>query len=156
MKEIIVLRENFEFEEFVEHWLEFAEQVVNPGYEVCWVSETGCIPEYEVNHKKPGELIKHLEQGKALFFIFTATNTGEPIKCGDGNDYELDEESEFYLTDADCVGYLMQIIDGHLTINSAVNSGGGCITKASSIDITPDCDIFEDPLEEYIIKFINE
>lgn len=155
MKEIIVPIEKFDFQRFEDKSIEFAKQVLDTDYAVAWVEKSGDIPEYEINYLDRSSLLEALNQGKALFFMFTNTNTGDSINCVDGEGYEIDEESDFCLGDADCVGYLLQIKNGVLTINSAVNSGGACTFPPPSLDIEINCDVFDKPMEKFIKRFIN-
>jgi len=91
-----------------------------------------------------------------IYFAFSNTNIGEPINCADGKEYEIDEDSDFWLGEADTVGYLLQYNNGDLIINSAVNAAGACTAPTPSLDIRLNCDVFDKPMEEFIQGFIEK
>lgn len=154
MKEIIVSIDKFNFNKFVERSIEFAEEIVSPGYAIACIENPGDMPEYEINYENKDELIRLINNGKSLFFMFSSNNIGEPINCANGEEYDI-ENSDICLGEADCVGFLIQKKEEVFVINSAINAGGGCPAPAPSVDIEIDCDIFDKPMEEFIKKFVK-
>jgi hypothetical protein len=155
MKEIIVPFEKFNFNGFVKEMLVFASEIMNPAYSVAWVYESGDFPEYDEDKEDRDYITELKEEGKCLYFTFSNVNIGDPINCADGNEYEIDEDSDFCIGDVDTVGYLLQYKDGDLIINSAINAGGACTAPPPSVDIVLDCDVFNEPMERFIRKFIK-
>jgi hypothetical protein len=115
------------------------------------------------------------EFGAVLFFPFSESNIGEPIKCADGNQYivpadceddcdntELEcsecsrqHERDFCMGDTDCVGYLVSLKEGIITIDSAMYYSGSCTFPPSS-DLKEDCYIFDQPMTEFLNRFRKE
>jgi hypothetical protein len=155
MNEIRLSFEKFRFNEFVEKMLEFAGEVMDPAYAVPWVHGVGDIPEYDEDKEERDFLTELKEEGKHLYFNFSNSNIGEPINCADGKEYEIDEDSNFCLGEADSVGYLLQYQEGEIIINSALNAAGACVAPPPSIDLEKDCDVFDKPMEKFIKKFIT-
>lgn len=134
--------------------LKFAEEIMDPAYSVAWVRNSGDIPQYDEDKDERDYLAELKEEGKMLYFTFSNTNVGDPINCADGKEYEIDEDSDFCLGEADTVGYLIRYDNGDLIINSAVNASGACVAPPPSIDLEADCDVFDEPMAKFIRKFI--
>jgi hypothetical protein len=56
--------------------------------------------------------------------------------------------------DTDNVGYLVGVRGGVLTIDSAMYYSGSC-TFPSSSDLKEDCYIFDQPMTEFVNRFIK-
>lgn len=69
---------------------------------------------------------------------------------------EENEDSDICIGDVDCLGYLVQKKDGLFLINTAINFGGGCPVPPPSIDLLEDCCFFEQPMREFIDRFIKK
>ena len=156
MKELRVSFEKFDFNGFVNEMYEFACEIMDPSYAVPWVNESGDIPEYDEDKDDRDLLLELKAEGKQLYFTFSNVGIEESINCADGEEYEIDEDSNFGLGEADTVGYLLKLYDGELIINSARNSAGGCMFPPPSIHIEEDCDVFDEPMEKFIKKFIKK
>ena len=154
MEKIIIPFEKFKFKTFIEKMLEFAEEITDIIYAVPWVMESGDMPEYDEDKMERNYLTELRQEKKCLYLAFSNTNTQEPINCADGKEYELEENYNFCLGEADTVGYLLKFENGYLIINSAVNAAGACIAPPPSIDIEQKCYAFDSPLQEFIKEFI--
>lgn len=110
------------------------------------------------------EFLKESESN-FVFAVFSTTNIGEPILCVDGNyyGYSNDEEDEdykeeIYIDEGECFGFLIQINDNKYVIDTAIYSLGGCYCTGEEVEenirIKEDCGIFEQPMQEYIRRFI--
>ena len=155
MKEIRVPIEKFNFNKFVDDYIKFAPEVVNTDYAVAIIEKSGDAPEFVDDFEDKKELLNLLNQGKALFFMFSDVNVGQgDIACADGNEVEIDEDSDFNLIgEVDCVGFLISKKNEEFIIKSAIHYGGSFPGSKESIDIETDCDIFEAPMQKYIESF---
>lgn len=55
----------------------------------------------------------------------------------------------------DSVGFLVQVKDGTVIINSAIHAGGACTGPAPQVDLYSDCGVLEEPMEEFIRGFVG-
>jgi hypothetical protein len=114
------------------------------------------------------EVLKENENNY-VFVNFSASNTGDPIDCIDGNSYgngyfdedEDDEEKtgEGMLDDSSSFGYVIQYKDGLYVINSGIFSVSSImchIPPTSSVELVEECLVFDEPLENYLDKFISK
>jgi len=155
MKEVIINKDKFKFNDFTASILEFLKSwgmEVHPSYAIAMVEEPGDAPEYGPEEGR-NNFLDELSAGNYLFFPFSTSNLDEPISCANGKAYKLDEESDFVIGDIDCVGFLIKLDNGNFIINSAVNAGGACMAPPPSVDIT-DCDIFDKPMKNYLNNFM--
>ncbi|MGV8984380.1 hypothetical protein [Clostridium sp.] len=156
MKEIQIPYKKFNITEFMEKMEVFTGEVMNVCYAFPWVEVSGDIPDFDEDKEERDYISELKDEGKLLYFTFSNTNIGEPINCADGEEYEIDEDSNFCLGDADTVGYLLQYKNGDLIINSAVNAAGACTATPPSLDIELNCDVVDKPMEEFIQGFIEK
>ena len=152
MKEIKVDFDKFKFDEFVDAMLNFGLEVAEFSWVVPWIKKSGDEQNYEEEIERD-YLFELKDEGKLLYFDFTTSNSGDPIECADGNKYEIDESSRFGMDVSDTIGYLLSYKDGELSINSAMSTGPAIVR--GSIDMRSDCDVFDEPMEEFIQKFIE-
>jgi len=156
MKQREVAIEKFNMDGFTKAILEFLGEEVSPEVHPSWaivrVAAPGGIPEYGPEEGR-SNFMEELEAGHLLFFSFSSSNMGEPIRCADGQYREIDEESDFCIGQTDCVGFLFQLKEGVLYINSAVDAGGACVAPPPSVDIQG-CDVFDAGMEAFIDSFI--
>jgi hypothetical protein len=168
MQEIRVKVKDFDLESFIHETFNFLKTVVDgdtdPSYAVAWLREDDGKPDYGLEDQSRDHQEELLEERKILFFPFSTCNTGVPIICADGEEYELvelfeqdpDEDyEEFRLSDQEVLGYLIKVEAGEIVINSAIH-GGGDLMLGSYIRIVYDCDILEEPLREFITHYISE
>jgi len=72
----------------------------------------------------------------------------------DDSEWE-EEENTFSLRMEDTGGFLVQIKDGHIIINSAVHYSGGCGGPMPSVDLEPDCRFLNEPMTRFIESFVR-
>ena len=100
------------------------------------------------------------DEGKMVFFPFAFTDGETALTCADGNEYLLDNVIEYYDEKTffgieDSLGYLVQITDGKVIVNSAIHAEGGCTAPPSSVDLYPNCWVLEESMEVFIRSFIK-
>ena len=156
MKEKTVDLEKFDLHSFISTILKFlsnqVSETVDPSFAIVTVNAPGGIPEFGPE-KGRSNFLEELKSGLHLFFPFSSSNDGDPIPCADENSYKLDSEADLTLGYTDCVGFLLSLNGNTLHINSACHAAGCCIAPPPSVDIE-DCDIFDDPMDEFICQFI--
>ena len=118
---------------------------------------------YEVP-TKGWDAMAALQKGEnELFFPFAGADD-ERTYCADGttvkheseNDAESGEdEDNFFLGMTDAGGFIVQIQDNHIIINSAVHFSGMCPGPMPSVDLHPDCGFLDEPMTRFIEGFIR-
>ena len=162
MEQLNVPLKEFNLTRFINKIIDFNKTVISnefdASYIIAEVPKVGGVPKYKTGSKDYNFKSKLIEEGKRLFFPFSATNVGEEIPCADGKTYEIDDEGESDLCfgEADCIGYLVEIKDGKVIINTAVNYGGACVAPPASVEIQKECDIFEEPMRKFLGRFIRK
>jgi len=154
METITIPFKQFRFNDFMRRMLEFSKEITDIAYAVPWVMDPGDIPEYDEDNIGRNYLTELKEEKKYLYLAFSSTNIGEPIHCADKKEYEIDDNFNFCLGEADTVGYLLKFENGDLIINSAINAAGACTAPPPSIDIEKKCYIFDNPIQKFISEFI--
>ncbi|MGV8984381.1 hypothetical protein [Clostridium sp.] len=154
MNKISIRFDKFNFKVFVDDMVTFAAKIMDYDYLVAWVDREGGYPQYNDENQERDYLTELKKEGKMLYFYFSDVNTEDPIKCADGCEYEIDRHSRFGLGHSDTVGYLLNYKEGELSINSAINFGESGPGPFPSINIREDCDVFDEPMERFILKFI--
>lgn len=96
-----------------------------------------------------------------IFFPFAYADADGMLTCADGNTYRrtsTDEDTEdgMLIGLEDSIGYLVQIKDANVIVNSAIHAGGGCTGPAPSLDLRPDCGALDKPMEKFIRGFIKD
>jgi|GEM_PF-514550 len=163
MKEIQISLEEFDLEALLETTVQFLkEQVspeVDPTYGIVWVQSNDDVPVFgpESGWDVPSGLKK---EGKIVFFPFARADADGTFTCADGNTYGAapdDEESDDYMLIGmeDSIGFLVQVKDGTVIINSAIHAGGACPGPPPSIDLSPDCGVLEKPMEKFIKDLVR-
>ncbi len=118
-----------------------------------------------MSHLRSGvwlDVLKALrEEGKKVFFPFAYADVDGTLNCADGNTYRpasghQDSPEELFVGLEDSVGYLVQVQDGTVTIDSAIHAGGGCPGPAPRVDLYPDCGVLDGPMENFIRGFIRD
>ena len=133
-----------------------------PETVIAEVMEDGSTPYWGDSIPNRDILHELLEEGKALFFTFSNTNVGEPIMCADGKSIQLDEEddedaeeSQFYIGESEVVGFVLQVLEGDLTIQTVVHGPGAECSQAPSVEEIEDAGPFEQGMTEYLNRFMR-
>jgi hypothetical protein len=158
MKEIRISAEQFDFPGFFNSMMDFAKDVVDIGYAVAWVKESGDVPVFLSAASREEWLSKMRDEKLILFFMFSDAFLGGPQKCADDSVYEITDDTvtDFYLGHFDVLGYLLQIKNGELIINSGVHFPGACLVPPPSLYIETECGLFDLPMEKFIRTFIKK
>ena len=156
MKQKKVATNDFDLEGFTNAVLSFlggeVSPDVHPSYAIVKVDAPGGVPEFGPEEGR-SNFMEEFEARHLLFFPFSSSNVGEPVRCADGQSRELNDDSDFIIGDVDCVGFLFQLKEGVLYIDSAVHAGGACVAPPPSIDIE-NCNVFDAGMEAFIDRFI--
>jgi len=157
MKELLLSTNQFQFEQFASDILKFLArrgyEDIDPSSAIARTKSLDDIPEFGSESGRDN-FLEELNQGYYLFFPFSDSDVGEPIRCADGEEYEIDEESDFSLGEVACVGFLLKIEGDRIRINSAVHDCGGC-PLPPSVEIRH-CDVFDSPMNDFIHRYIGE
>jgi hypothetical protein len=155
VEQISVKTDRFQFDIFLETILGFitsgVPEDIHPSSYIMIVDDEN--NSYWGQEEGRNNFLGELSEGQSLFFPFSWTNVGEPIKCADGESYEIDEDGEFGLTEVDCVGFRVQLDSGSFAIQTAVSTGGGH-SESPCVVIEEDCDVFDKPMKLFIDRFI--
>lgn len=134
----------------------------NPESVIAEVMEDGSTPYWGDIIPNRDILHELLGAGKPLFFTFSNTNVGDPIACADGKSIQLDdedeedeEESQFYIGETEVVGFVLQVLEGDLTIQTVVHGPGAGCSQAPSVEEIEDAGPFERGMTEYVNRFIR-
>jgi len=73
----------------------------------------------------------------------------------DESDEEEEEQNSFFLSMSDTGGFLVQIKDGHIIINSAVHFRGMCPGPMPSVDLAPDCGFLDEVMTKFVEGFMK-
>jgi hypothetical protein len=163
MKEIRIPLDQFDLAALLDRTLHFLkEQVspkVNPTYAIVWVERPGGVPVF--GPETGWDVLSALSQeGKIVFFPFAYTDADGTLTCADGNTYgppsdNEDSAEELFIGLEDAVGYLVQVQDGAVIINSAIHTGGGCPGPAPRVGLRSSCGILDGPMDKFIRGFIR-
>ncbi|HQM51480.1 MAG TPA: hypothetical protein PLJ71_22610 [Candidatus Hydrogenedentes bacterium] len=157
MKQRQVAFDDFDMEGFTKAVLDFVgremSQDVHPSYAIVKVAAPGGVPEFGPEEGR-SHFLEELQSGHLLFFPFSSGNVGEPVLCADGQSRELEDDSDFVLGDVDCVGFLLQLRERDLYIDSAVHAGGACPGPVPSVDVE-NCGVFDAGMEAFLNRFIR-
>lgn len=160
MKEIRIPQEDFNLEAFFRSTVEFLQKStlpeVDPTHGIVWVNNVGAVPIF--GPESGLDMLSVLkEDGDTVFFPFAYNDEGTMV-CEDRITYlhHFSEESfqgELPIADKGTMGYLVQIQDGTVIINSAINAGGGCTGKVPCVDLSPDWGFLDKAMESFIRTF---
>jgi len=163
MKEIITQLECFDLESMLERTVHFLKgevsPEVDPTYGIVWVQSIGDAPVF--GHESGWDILSALtKEGKIVFFPFARADADETFTCADGNTYGQEPEDEssendMFIGIEDSIGFLVQVKDGTVIINPAIHAGGTCAGPESGVDLCPDCNVLEEPMEKFIRSFIK-
>jgi hypothetical protein len=162
MKEISIPLEKFDLDGFIDKVLDFLKsqvtEDVDPSCAIFWVESPGECP----NDGDEGGWdfrSKLLNDRVFLFFPFALSSYEGSFECADGNCYTVlsedeDENDDQYSVEEDVVGYLVRVSDGSISIASAICPLSGSIPPPT-IDLLVDCKELEQPMLDFIHRFIN-
>jgi hypothetical protein len=163
MKEIRIPLDCFGLEAFLGRTIEFLRHQVSPNvdptYAMVCVERPRGVPVF--GPETGWDVLSALrEKGKMVFFPFGYTDVDGTLTCADGHTYrptsdDKDSEEETPIGLEDSIGYLLQVTDGTVIINTAIHAGGGCTGPASRVDLYSDCGVLEEPMEKFIRGFIK-
>ncbi len=155
MKQIIVDRNNFDFDRFVQLTLDFNRTVLFPEFHpsvlIVKVNELGGKVKYGPDEGR-SNFFEELIHGELLFFPFSSTNVDEVVTCADQVKREIPMDSKLSIGEMDCVGYLFELKVNNFVIDSSIHAGGMC-GMPPSVDIEY-CDILDKPMATFIHQFI--
>ena len=77
---------------------------VHPSSAIVKLTAPGGVPEFGPDNARTN-FLEELEAGQLLFFPFSSSNFGEPVRCADDKSRELDDDSDFIIGDVDCSGF---------------------------------------------------
>ncbi len=163
MKQIRISTEYFDLEAFLARTVEFLRELtspeVAPSYGIVWVQSSGDVPVF--GPESGWDVLAGLkEEGKMVFFPFAFKDVDGTFATADDNTYrptsrEEDTEHGMLIGLEDSIGFLVQIKEGSVYINSAVHTSGGCPGPLPGVDLRSDCGVLEEPMERLIRSFIK-
>jgi len=163
MKEFRIPLDSFDLEALLERTVNFLKEQVSsamdPTWGIIWVQSPGDAPVF--GPESGWNVVLALkEEGKKVFFPFAFADADGTLTCADGNTYppesdDEDSEEETLIGLEDSIGFLVQIKEGEVIINSAVHAGGACTGPAPGVDLYPDCGVLEEPMEKFMRGFID-
>lgn len=121
----------------------------HPSFAILRLDASGCFDGWGPKEGR-SNFLEELEAGHTLFFPFTLFGEEDPVRCADGQSLELGEES--IVGDMACVGFLFQLKEGILYVDSALLATVVCHTPPSAN--IQNCDVFDAGMESLIDKFI--
>jgi hypothetical protein len=164
MKEIRISLEQFDLASLLEKTINFLKERVfrgvDPTYGIVWVQSVGDVP---VSGPESGwdVLSAVTKEGKIVFFPFAYADADGTFACVDDNTCgqepeDEDTENNICIGMEDRIGFLVQIKDNTVSINSAIHAGGACPGPGPAVDLHPDCGVLEEPMENFIRSFIRD
>jgi hypothetical protein len=164
MKEIRLPLEKFDLKALLKRTTRFLkDQVspeVDPTYPIVWIQSLEDVPVF--GPESGWDVLSALaDEGKRVFFPFAFTDVDGTLTCADGNTYgpapdDEDSVDEVIIGIEDSVGFLVQVSEGYVTLNSAVHGGGGCTGPAPGVDLYPNCGVLEEPMNDFIGVFLKD
>jgi len=162
MKQMRISLAKFDMESFLDDFLDFEEdQFAEPFSSVYIVASLGDQPvNLDTAHN---DIYREMAvDGKRLFFSFTASALENFVECMDGGVYEAvpetgieleDYRNRFYPSEKTYLGYLMGMSGGELIIDTARFYSGTSL-EDPSLEVVEHCGILENPLKEYLKKYL--
>ena len=140
MKEIRKPQASFDAEAFFAPTIEFLGQRmsprVDPTYAIVWVENSENVPVF--GPESGWDVLSALKDDpKMIFLPFAYADADGTLTCADGNTYgpisdDEDSEDGLFIGLEDSIGYLVQVQDGTVTINSAIHAGDGLPWSSST------------------------
>ena len=161
MKEIRTLLDQFALEDFVDRTADFIRKSMfeeeGPIYGLAYADRVGSVPVYVFGPDDGWQVPHVLKEEKAIvFFPFACTMDDQTLLCAGRFRYLTDQEDEIPIGCEDVIGYLVQVNDGTVIINSAIHAGGFAPLPLPGIDFFPDCRILDEPMRKFVRGFIYE
>ena len=163
MKEMRIPLERIDIDALFNKTIDFSrEQVssrVDPTYVMVWIESPGDVPVF--GPESAWDALSGLKkEGKTVFFPFAYADKNGTLTSANENSYEPtsdDEDSEWGMLIGmdNRVGFLVQVKDGEVIINSAIHASGACPSPAPRVDLYPDCGVLEEPMEKFVRGFIK-
>lgn len=172
MKEIKVPVKQFDLKGVYEKTIEF----IDNNFTCDFHSTYFILPVDEPKSQTYGvppegwDVLGSLQRGEYQAFFPFALADDECTHCADGtvvkhpeDDWDGDdedmegneEEDAFSLSMTDTGGFLVQIKDGLITINSAVHFSGMCPGPMPSVDLEPDCGALDYIMTRFVVRFVK-
>jgi hypothetical protein len=168
MNEIIIKKDTFDFDSFVDNIYEFINGIygIDPAILIQNV-EKPCMTNKEASkilqNRNSKDLLNELENGKDLYFPFTQaqiTADSDKIKSVDGTQYDIKNNLENLLVNYDTIGYIVSLQDSSLQFKSGIHK---IITQNNTSSPTEEIkqitnnnyEQFYEPMEAYLKKFIK-
>ncbi len=161
MKEIRITLEQFDAKAFLDRIVEFLRismsSEAHPTYGIFALHNLGDVPVY--GPESGWDVLSAFGEGKLVFLPFAFMDAHGTLACADGNIYETvsdteGPEIEMLIGLEDCIGFLVQVINGVAIINSAIHSGGACPGPLPSVDLCSGCRSLDEPMANFIQGFI--
>jgi len=163
MKEIRIMLKEFDMATFFNRTVEFLESQisteVDPTYAMVCVEHPGDVPVF--GPEAGWDVLSALKlESKMVFFPFAFADADGTLICADGNTYgpmsdDEDPEDGLFVGMEDCIGFLVQVSDGAVIINSAIHAGGACPGPEPSVDLYSGCGVLEEPMAKLIQGLIK-
>jgi hypothetical protein len=169
MKEIIIEKNSFDFNSFVESIYKFINDIygIDPAILIQNV-EHPCMTDKEagknLQKRKAGDLLEELENGKNLYFPFTQakiTSESDFIKSVDGTKYDLKNNLESLFEGYDTIGYIVSLQDSKFNLKSGIHKVITKSNEASPIEKINEIknneyEQFYKPMESFLDNFVKK
>ena len=165
MEEIRMPVEEFNLGLFVDHTADFMRKFwpaeEEPGYGVVYASKIGDVLVFVFGPDAGADALCALrEDGQIGFFPFAYTD-GVRLYCADRIEYllfmiDMKYQDEMFIGPEDSFGFLVQIKDGAVIMNSAIQTYRDSSGYKSEIDHYPNTEFLEKAMESFILGFKYE
>lgn len=158
MREFRIAQNKFDLTGFIDQIFDFMRWDDISSRIVACFAKDGAVTEWEVNETSRDSVLEFLFQGKIVFLPFSDINTGEPIRCADGNQYslsdssDLDEEVAISPEQVESIGYLVQVEQEEVIICGAVLKGGE-YHEIDGVEMDEDLKEFSGPMGLFMEGF---
>ncbi len=152
MKEIRIPLGQFDLEGFLTSTIEFLSEwfpsEVDPNYGIVWVQDIGDVPVFGA--ESGWDVLCALkEERKTVFFPFAYSDDDGTLICADWITYlrpltEENYDGRILVGWEDLIGFVVQITDGTVIINSAIYAGGACPGPEQRVDFYPNHGLLEE------------
>jgi hypothetical protein len=171
MKEIIIEKNSFDFDRFVDSFFEFLNDIygIDPA---CLIQnvKSPCMTDKEscekLQKRSAKDLLIELENDEQLYFPFTQAKISadsNQIKSIDGTKYTINTELEQILNEYDTVGYIVSSQDSKFIFKSGihkVSSPNSTNVPSKSEEIQEiknnEYEQFYKPMEKFLQSFIKK
>jgi len=168
MDKIVVEQEHFDFDQFSKEIVTFLSKRVSeeldPSFAIAVIEKLGENGRAEYGPESGWkDLLALLQKGKLLFFPFSDNYLGEPVFCVDGNFYpekidgKYQEDIDIEIGETDCYGYTLQLKKSMFHIHSSIHFGGYMYPMTPPhVELKEDCGVFDQPMNKFINRFLEE